>query len=326
MNLEESLAEFKKNFDPKLGGVLAEHGKRHVDPLLDRDWKLAADYCLLRGKRLRPYILSRMNEEFRHVTHMDDILVAFELLHNSTLMDDDIFDHHKERGGIRTPFSYANGAALSAALATELRTLGMQLVLEADVPDEFRRECLATYATLTQDIYYGQLLDLKLRNNLITTEQDYLRQAQLVTARFFERVCYLGAAERREKLALLGENIGIIFQLADDLLDINTLQPKGRERGADIREGKMHLLAIHTHAKLTDPERSAFRDTYGNPHLSEADIGWVIMQYERMDAVKYVLGKIRMLNEQANIIATSIGLPQDHWTRELVRYAGERKI
>ena len=95
--LKQSLGKFKSNLDCKIVQHFDNKIKTQKKPELQEVWANLRDYVLQGGKRLRPYLLHQVNEEFKQVEGIDDVLLAFELLHNSTLIDDDIIDEHDTR-------------------------------------------------------------------------------------------------------------------------------------------------------------------------------------------------------------------------------------
>ena len=221
--LKESMNEFTEDFNRKIAQYFDKKIISHDDTELQIVWMHLKEYVLAGGKRLRPYILYKMNAEFRKLEEIDNILLAFEFLHNSTLIDDDIIDEHDSRRNkptLSTIYNTKNysGEYIALLAANLLRGAGIDLILASRLPIEFQRGCWLAYQNICRSIDGAQILDLEYRGKLNISEEKYIAQTDLVAAQFIAYMFQLCAPEEyRTEFFEAGRNFGIAFQLADDL-------------------------------------------------------------------------------------------------------------
>lgn len=328
---EASLNEFTALMDQKI----AEYFQKRKN-LPEEVRTNLRNYILQGGKRIRPYILYRMNEEYRNIPSLDDILMGFEFLHNSTLIDDDIIDEHAIRRNKPTlPAVYKNknyqGEYAALLQANILRNLGMELLLKAEVPADFREECLSAYLDIGRSIDEAQMEELAMRGSpLVGTKRLYLRTLEKVAARFLAYMFQLGVGDSSPYGAIakrtffqIGNHLGLAFQLADDLMDINPTNKKGRSIGDDIRVGTPTSLSDYAAKQLlgtADGERLVQLYRPSPSPKSPEDLSWIIRQYEKTGAVNYVKNQIKNYLGLVNENLTEMNIPPEHWLHSLVDF------
>ena len=317
--LKQSLREFRIGFDRKIAQYFDIKINEQRNLELKEVFGHLENYVLAGGKRLRPYILHRMNEDFRKLDSIDDIFLGFELLHNSTLIDDDIIDKHDIRRNKPTLVTtYTNriyrsefAALLSANL---LRDEGLDIILASGLSTKFQRECLLAYQDICISIDEAQMLSLIYRKKLDTSEKDYFEYTDLVAARFFANMFQLCANEEYKKEFFeVGRNIGIAYQLRDDLMDIDTIKMKGRPTGSDIKEGQVTILSIHAYQNLMEKNKERFASLFGDNNIQECDLNWVIEQYKETGAIEYVKKQIGYYVNRTFDLLQEIGIKSNHW-------------
>lgn len=328
--LKQSLKDFKGDFDRKIAAYFDAKIEEHTNPELKEVFSHLNDYVLAGGKRLRPNILYRINKEFRKVEGIDNVLLAFEFLHNSTLIDDDVIDEHDTRRSRSTlPTVYGNrnyrgdfAALLSANL---LRNAGIDLIVNSGLPRNFQRECGLAYQDIGRSIDLAQILDLEYRGRLDLSEKDYIAQTDLVAARFIAYMFQLCAPEQyKSQFFEVGRNLGIAFQLSDDLMDVDATKQKGRGLGSDIREGTPTLLSIYASERLEGPDKEKLRGLFGKKDLTENELRWIISQYKNSAAITDSRERVRDYVNRANQILSDVGLPKDHWIVAFGEYSLQR--
>jgi octaprenyl-diphosphate synthase len=218
-----------------------------------------------RGKRLRPALLLLAAKACGKVTDAHRTLAAaVEMIHTATLVHDDVLDEAELRRHLPT-VNAGWGNKVSILLGDMLFTHAFHLTSTVD-----RRACELIGAA-TNRVCAGELRQVTERDNLDLTEVDYLVMIEGKTAALTE-CCgrlgaqYAGASEEVvARLASFGRNLGLAFQIADDLLDLTGSQEKtGKTLGTDLRERKLTLPVIHCLHKLPAAEagslRAAIRD------------------------------------------------------------------
>ena len=329
-HLKSSLKKFKVDFDREVVAYFDSKIDEQANPELKEVFGHLKDYVLAGGKRLRPYLLYRMNQEFRKLEGIDDVLLAFEFLHNSTLIDDDVIDEHGARRSRPTLSRVYNGknyrgdfvALLSANI---LRNAGIDLIVNSKLPKDFQRECGLAYQDIGSSIDFAQILDLEYRGRLDISEEEYIAQTDLVAARFIAYMFQLCAPEQyKSEFYEVGRNLGIAFQLADDLMDIDATKQKGRALGSDIKEGTPTLLSIYASERLGSADKEKFRGLFGKKDLTENELRWIISQYENSAAITDSRERVRDYVNKANQILSSVGIQEDHWIVAFGEYSLQR--
>ncbi len=198
------------------------------------------------GKRLRP-ILFLLAYQVAGGTKRDDVMplaLAFELIHTATLVHDDINDEAQQRRGIPTIHAQA-GQAKAVIAGDWLFVQGFGL------GGRYSEQIVSVIARCCANIAVSEFHQLDHVLNLATSPEDYLSIVKGKTAGPFASGCYAaglvaGLGEEQAKaLERFGMELGIAFQLVDDILDLRGDERMGKPRGADVYEGKMTLPLIH---------------------------------------------------------------------------------
>ncbi|RZK42115.1 MAG: polyprenyl synthetase family protein [Pedobacter sp.] len=206
----------------------------------------------LGGKRIRPIIVLMASELFNDDVEIAlDVALAIETFHNFTLVHDDIMDNAPLRRGSVTVHEKwgTNNAILS----------GDVMMVESNkhlskVSIEVLKPVLDTFNATAQGVCEGQQLDMEFEKRADVTIDEYLNMIRLKTAVLLGGAMKLGAIvggasdENADLLYQFGENLGIAFQLQDDILDVYGNPEKfGKQVGGDIIANKktfLHLKAL----------------------------------------------------------------------------------
>lgn len=231
---------------------------------------LAAKHLVARGgKRVRPLTALLAAGCFGKVpaTARTLALIA-ELVHSATLLHDDVADEGMERRGVRPArLQYGNAVSVLAGDLLLVHALERTLV---EVPDALP-DLLQTLRLLVD----GEVVQLRGRTELDVRESTYDRVLRGKTASLFAWAARSGAraagasTEHVERLGLFGEQLGIAFQLVDDVLDYDG-GATGKTSLADLREGKLTLplvLAVEIHPELLPAVRKIHAGDFEPIHL-----------------------------------------------------------
>ena len=180
--------------------------------------------------------------------------VALELLHNASLVHDDVVDESTERRGqLSVNAIFNNKVAVLAGdylLATALVQVGMTR----------NHDIIDIVSCLGQDLADGELLQLSNVSNLHFSEEVYFDVIRKKTAVLFAACTKAGALsvgasdEMAESARLFGEYIGLCFQIKDDIFDYYSSDEIGKPTGNDMREGKLTLPALYVLNMFDDEE------------------------------------------------------------------------
>ena len=227
------------------------------------------------GKRLRPMLTlasSRMCG-YRGTQHVL-LAAAVEFIHTATLLHDDVVDDSALRRGNATA-NAVWGNQSSVLVGDFLFSRSFQLMVEAGSP-----KVLGILADAAAIIAEGEVLQLLTSNDTSTTEDAYLDVITAKTAALFAAACRIGAVlagrpqEAEDALDSYGRNIGIAFQLVDDMLDFSAREAVlGKTIGDDFREGKITLPIVLAYRRGSDAERTFWRRTLedGDQHPGDLE-------------------------------------------------------
>lgn len=248
MNLEQELASLARQVERQL---LRRDG---VSPA---DLSAACRHLLgAGGKRLRPALLLLSGSAVGgRVSALLPAAAAVELVHTFTLIHDDIMDRDTRRRGVPT-VHVKYGLPLAILAGDTLFARAFQELGEARAEPGRKARASAMLAEACVEICAGQALDMAFETRSRVSESEYLRMVGWKTAALFRASAGLGgllgggspAAVRR--LEAYGWNLGLAFQIQDDLLGLTATRAEfGKSVGIDLRRKKKTLVAIHARSR-----------------------------------------------------------------------------
>jgi len=250
--------------------------------------QLARHIIAAGGKRMRPLLALAATrlcgyEGARH----HKLAAAVEFIHTATLLHDDVVDASLLRRG-RASANALFGNQPSVLVGDFLFSRAFQLMVEDGSLDVLRILSNAS-AVISQ----GEVLQLTTQNDSATSEQAYLEVVNAKTAELFAAACRIGAViaarpwAEEEALRTYGLNLGIAFQIVDDVLDYTAQEERlGKTIGDDFREGKMTLpviLAIH---RGTEADRAFWQRVIAEQNQRDGDLAHAIDLMQRSGALR----------------------------------------
>ena len=272
MALREAMDAHRKRIDDALSAAFDQ-----VSPPQLRD--AARWYPDAGGKRLRP-VMAMLACEAAGGSAADamPVAMAVELVHNFSLVHDDIMDRDATRRG--RPTVHVKWDEPTAILAGDVLFARAFEMLSA-IPDATsHRDASRLLSETIRRLCEGQALDMLFEREERVSTQAYLDMIRGKTALLFEAAARGGAlsAPRRAEgsvaaLSIYGECFGMAFQIADDLLDVtgdaNTL---GKPWGSDIRAGKRTILVLDALERGSPQQVGALRHALGKKDASDAEV------------------------------------------------------
>jgi geranylgeranyl diphosphate synthase, type I len=237
------------------------------------------------GKRLRPFMVIKSCEILGGTAKRAlPAAAAVELVHNFTLVHDDIMDNDEMRHGTTTVHRYY-GMPLAILAGDILFSKSFQLITfngrKAGIPDGDITNMVAQLSRACTEICEGQATDIGYASSSkFPKDDDYIKMIRKKTAALFEVSCALGALSAPghteddvENLSSFGRNIGVAFQLVDDLIGV-VGDPKltGKAAGNDIREGKKTYPILLALKSAKGEDRDKILKVFGSKSASNADI------------------------------------------------------
>ena len=263
--------------------------------------RLASYIVASGGKRLRPLLTlatARMcgYDGDRHV----GLATAVEFIHTATLLHDDVVDESDLRRG-QASANEVFGNQASVLVGDFLFARSFQLMVEDGSIDVLR-----TLSNASAVIAEGEVLQLAASHNIATTEATYLQVVRAKTAELFAAACAVGglvAGRRPADVAALtafGANLGMAFQLVDDVLDYSARQARlGKTVGDDFREGKITLPVVFAIERGDGPEHAFWRRTLEDQALADGDLDRAIAILERRDCLADSIARARTYGDAA---------------------------
>jgi geranylgeranyl pyrophosphate synthase len=205
------------------------------------------------GKRLRPFIVQYLGDMFNN--NPKDTMngaMGVELLHNFTLVHDDIMDDDDTRRGLNAVhIEYGLPTAINAGDAM-LAIAFERLVLAKGLENKDVAAMVNRLAWMVRRVSEGQQLDIEFEDRIAVSEEDYFEMIEGKTAVMFLTCAEVGARmsgaddETIQCMADWGLAVGLCFQLMDDLIDVlSDSDTLGKPAGSDLSQGKRTLMVIH---------------------------------------------------------------------------------
>lgn len=242
------------------------------------------------GKRIRPLLLLLSAKALGSTSHSRIRLGAVvEMLHTATLVHDDIIDEASTRRG--RPSSNTTWGNSKCVLAGDW--LYMQAFSSALEERSFR--VLDLLISLTQQMVEGELVQIEKLGHLIN-EEEYFDLIFRKTACLFKVSMQLGAAianagsEVDSQLGEYGRNLGLAFQIVDDVLDLTAAEEVlGKPVASDLREGKATLAVIHALERGTGADREAIRTVLADRSFERVSHPQILEILHRHGSIDYAM-------------------------------------
>lgn len=272
------------------------------------------------GKRLRPMLVLLCGKLFEDAAEPSMIRMAavMEMIHTATLVHDDVIDMAKTRRG-RPSINVVWGNHTSVLAGDWLYMQAFQVALR-----ERRFEVLDLLINLTQRMVEGELMQLDMIGKIGVNETDYMDLIDRKTASLFAACARLGALcsakATEESVRLLGEyawNLGIAFQLVDDILDFTSREKVlGKPVGNDLREGKVTLPLVYALEYADTEERKLVETVLADGNYDQVPFGKILQILNRHQGIERAQERARNFTEQARKIIREF--PDSEYQRALL--------
>lgn len=249
------------------------------------------------GKRLRAILPRLVGEAIGDANEGHYTLGAsIEIIHNFTLIHDDIIDQDPIRRGLdAVHVQYDDATAINAGDA--MLAVGFEILAESeDIPENRLSHLIRSIGKMVRKVAEGQQEDIEFENREDVSEQDYIDMIAGKTSAMFETCARTGAIlgnadeDTVENMAQWGLNLGLCFQLMDDLIDITgDTETLGKPAGSDIVQGKMTLIAIH--AKKTGEDLPNFDSVFGSGDSDSEKLSRAVSELEDSGSIEYARGR-----------------------------------
>lgn len=277
------------------------------------------------GKRIRPTLLM-----LAYNLYAEDIeravmpAMAVEIFHNFTLLHDDIMDNAAvRRGRPSVPAKWGNNVAILSGDA--MLILAYNYLQRTD--SERLPKVFEWFNKMAAEVCEGQQFDMDFETQQKVSVVDYMRMIELKTAALLAGSAIIGAIlagapeEDATRLYDFALEVGLAFQLQDDLLDSYGDERLGKKIGGDILEGKKTILMIEAFSRADEEQREVLRTTHLRDDLSDAEkISTIKALYDSLGVPERVEQQIAQRFQRALSILDNLSVSNDR-TVELRKYA-----
>lgn len=241
----------------------------------------AAGHLIINGgKRLRPFMVIKSCQILGGKASIAmPAASAVEMVHNFTLVHDDIMDNDEMRHGVPTVHKKF-GMSVAILAGDVLFSKAYQVISDSKLSPDATKKIVSRLAKACVEVCEGQLYDIKMaEEKRIPSQPDYIKMIEKKTAALFDVSCSMGAicATKDSKdisnLSSFGKNLGIAFQITDDLIGVMgdskiTKKPVGN----DLREGKKSLPILMAIKLAKGKNKKIILKSFGNPKASKTEL------------------------------------------------------
>ena len=260
------------------------------------------------GKRYRA-ILPRLVGEAIGNAHDGHYTLgsSIEIIHNFTLVHDDIMDQDPIRRGLNAVHvEYDDATAINAGDA--MLAVGFEILADSeDISPENLKFLVQSIGEMVRRVAEGQQEDFDFEKREYVSEEEYIAMIAGKTSAMFETCAETGAklagadSKTVEEMADWGLKLGLCFQLMDDLIDITgDTETLGKPAGSDVVQGKKTLIAIH--ALDSGNDLPTFSKVYGQGECSDEDLERAVEELRNNGSIDYAMDRAMRYHSEAHKI------------------------
>lgn len=282
--------------------IMKRDAAHYLGATHDQYYDNIREYIMRGGKRLRPLAAVAAHKAVKD--NVENQLVyraacSFEILHNGSLLHDDLIDHDETRRGgptfharyrewIKDEFGAKKeraddfGMTMAILGGDSLINLGAEAITKAELDPDTGMKCHRYFQMGFSEIVEGVLLEMMMIMDPSVTPEIYLEMIRLKTAALFEKALLLGATiagaseSQLRAFSEYGIKVGQAFQVQDDILGSFGDEAKtGKSSSGDIREGKKTMLLIQALKLANDDQRKTLGDLLGKDGMNDDEVDQV---------------------------------------------------
>ncbi len=278
------------------------------NPLMD---KVIDSYLTTKGKQIRPIIVMLCAKMFGPVSRkVLDAAASVELLHNASLIHDDVVDESKLRRN-RPTINAVWDNHIAVLVGDFFVSTALQLAIATgDI------RIIAAIGRLGKLLSLGEIDQIYNARSHSLTEEAYFKIINFKTASLFVACAQVGCHavgaddESTEKLSGIAELLGLCFQIRDDVFDYFEADKVGKPTGNDLREGKITLPLLHVLLDAEAPDHEAMNKMAASEELDDNQIA-TLQQYARDNGgIDYAYATMSKLRTRAAEMAASLPSPE----------------
>ena len=324
-----SVIPLKKEVDNSYLELVNLVGNKLNDVNQQIKYKLASEINLIHkmtnyhlksgGKKIRPLLTLCSAKLCGYEKGNRDVNLAacVELIHNATLLHDDVIDNSNLRRGIKTSNTiWGNQSSILVGDYILSRCFEMMV-------DDGDQEILKLLSSTSAKISQGEVLQLQHKGEIDMLEETYLKIISAKTASLFAAATKVGSIltkkenKIKEALEFYGKNLGLTFQIADDALDYNSeLKLFGKEIGNDFYEGKITLPIILLYQKANEDEKKYLKNFFEKKERSETEFNLILKLIKKYNIINECYRKAEHF---INLASNSLSIFKDTKEKEILK-------
>jgi len=244
------------------------------------------------GKRLRAKLILKIAPEHEKAPLLAAIV---ELIHGASLLHDDVIDEAVTRRGVAS-VNATDGSKTAVMLGDILYSKAFTELVEFD------RDIAKSIASSVTALSKGEMQDVKMADEFNEDEEKYLDMLYLKTATLIEAAAYSSAllvGKDADKYGVYGRNLGLSFQIIDDILDITADSATlGKPAMNDFVEGKCTLPYIYLYKVLNDEDKSRLISSHAK-HIEKDEVLWIKQKMQEHKSVEKSFSLAQKLSDEA---------------------------
>lgn len=284
------------------------------------------------GKKIRPMLALLTAKACSGGLLSEDTLkfaVASELLHNATLLHDDVADNSLKRRGTPNVLSILGGRA-SVLIGDYWLVKAMDMILNADRQEN---DIIRLFSKTLKDLAEGEMLQLEKASLCDTEEKDYWEIIYKKTASLFETAAVSAAVsvgaegERLESIREYSRNLGMAFQIKDDIFDYKSDLSIGKEVGQDLKERKITLPLLGALSSVSKEENAAWRKKVEQIDTKPEYQGEIVEFVHKYKGVEYANLRLNELVSKAILALEALPDSKDKdFLKDLAKFVAVREL
>lgn len=296
------MEKIQEGLAPELAEMNAIIGEslHTVNPMMNG---IVTRYLKIKGKQIRPILVILSARMFGTVTR--EVLyagAALEMLHNASLIHDDVVDDTALRRGVATI-----NARMGNHVAVLVGDFFVSNALEAGIRTGDVR-VVSALSRLGKELSLGEMDQISNAREHSLEESSYMSMIRQKTASLFMNCVRMGAElggadeADRERLVRYAELLGLCFQIKDDIFDYYDDPQIGKPTGNDLREGKVTLPLLYALRTAPESESRPMRDLLMSGNLTASDIEMLIKFAKAHGGIDYAYDRMREMQQDAEKI------------------------
>ena len=316
--INNSYSELKNSVDEKLA-LVEEKIKLKLSSKVSLVDEMTNYHLRTGGKRLRALLTLGTAKICGYSKGSRDVNLAacVELIHAATLMHDDVIDNSEIRRGKKTINSIW-GNQSSILVGDYLLSRCFEMMVE-----DGNLEILKLLSSTSAEISQGEVLQLQHKGEIDMLEETYLKIISAKTASLFAAATKVGSilsnkeSKIKEALEFYGKNLGLTFQIADDMLDYNSeIKFFGKKIGNDFYEGKITLPIILLYQKANNTEKVELKKLFEENKRDEEDLKKVLLMIKNYNIISACYTKAEYF---INLASNSLSIFDDTKEKEILK-------